>query len=64
MPCLPPPTCAALFPCSATRSAPAGPALAPVFADPGVLKVLHGSDSDVVWLQRDFGLFLVNMVRL
>ena len=44
--------------------APAGPALAPVFADPGVLKVLHGSDSDVVWLQRDFGLFLVNMVRL
>jgi hypothetical protein len=39
----------------------AGPALAGVFADPGALKVLHGSDSDVVWLQRDFGLFLVNM---
>ena len=32
-----------------------------MFADPGALKVLHGSDSDVVWLQRDFGLFLVNM---
>jgi hypothetical protein len=40
---------------------PAGPALAGVFADPCTLKVLHGADSDVVWLQRDFGLFLVNM---
>ena len=30
---------------------PPGPALAPIFADPGVVKVLHGSDSDVVWLQ-------------
>lgn len=39
----------------------AGPVLASVFADPGVVKVLHGSDSDVVWLQRDFGLFLCNM---
>jgi exosome complex exonuclease RRP6 len=26
-----------------------------------VLKVLHGGDSDVAWLQRDYGLFLVNM---
>jgi hypothetical protein len=39
----------------------AGPALAPLVADPAVVKVLHGADSDVVWLQRDFGLFLVNM---
>ena len=30
---------------------PAGPALAPIFANPEVVKVLHGSDSDVVWLQ-------------
>ncbi|KXZ56029.1 hypothetical protein GPECTOR_2g1581 [Gonium pectorale] len=38
-----------------------GPALARVFADPQVVKVLHGADGDVEWLQRDFGLFLVNM---
>jgi len=25
------------------------------------VQVLHGSDSDVVWLQRDFGIYLVNM---
>lgn len=26
-----------------------------------VLKVLHGSDSDVVWLQQDFGIYIVNL---
>ncbi|XP_069466040.1 exosome complex component 10 isoform X2 [Ambystoma mexicanum] len=31
------------------------------FTDPGVVKVLHGADSDVEWLQKDFGLYLVNM---
>ena len=26
-----------------------------------VMQVLHGSDHDVFWLQRDFGLYVVNM---
>ena len=25
------------------------------------MKVLHGSDSDIEWLQRDFGLYIVNL---
>lgn len=39
-----------------------GAALARPFADADILKVLHGADSDVLWLQKDFGLFLVNMM--
>lgn len=32
-----------------------------VFTDPKIVKVLHGADSDVEWLQRDLDIYLVNM---
>lgn len=32
-----------------------------VFADPNIIKVLHGSTMDVIWLQRDLGLYLVGL---
>jgi exosome complex exonuclease RRP6 len=32
-----------------------------VFTDPDILKVLHGSFMDVIWLQRDLGLYLVGL---
>lgn len=32
-----------------------------VFCDPSKVKVLHGSDMDILWLQRDLGLYVVNM---
>ncbi|KAE8380011.1 ribonuclease H-like domain-containing protein [Aspergillus bertholletiae] len=32
-----------------------------VFADPSILKVLHGSSMDMIWLQRDLGLYVVGM---
>ncbi|EOD51783.1 putative exosome complex exonuclease protein [Neofusicoccum parvum UCRNP2] len=32
-----------------------------VFADPGILKVLHGAYMDAIWLQRDLGLYLVGL---
>ena len=38
-----------------------GKAFGALFADSNCLKILHGGDSDVRWLQRDFGVYLVNM---
>lgn len=32
-----------------------------VFADPNILKVLHGAQMDTIWLQRDLGLYLVGL---
>ncbi|OAP58849.1 hypothetical protein AYL99_06146 [Fonsecaea erecta] len=32
-----------------------------VFANPKILKVLHGSNMDVIWLQRDLGLYIVGL---
>ena len=29
-----------------------------VFTDPSILKVFHGASSDVIWLQRDLGLYV------
>lgn len=35
--------------------------LAPLFANPSIVKVLHGADHDIPWLQRDFGIYVVNL---
>ncbi|GIY33202.1 hypothetical protein CEXT_14871 [Caerostris extrusa] len=32
-----------------------------IFANPKIVKVLHGADMDVQWLQRDFGVYIVNL---
>ncbi|KAF5374147.1 hypothetical protein D9615_008827 [Tricholomella constricta] len=32
-----------------------------VFTDPKIVKVFHGADSDVVWLQQDFNIYIVNL---
>ncbi|KAJ1780510.1 exosome nuclease subunit [Coemansia sp. RSA 2524] len=32
-----------------------------VTADPNVIKVFHGAESDIVWLQRDFGVYVVGL---
>ena len=32
-----------------------------VLADPNIVKVFHGSYMDIIWLQRDFGLYVVGL---
>ncbi|XP_050437071.1 exosome component 10 [Adelges cooleyi] len=32
-----------------------------VLTNPAVVKVFHGADSDILWLQRDLGLYIINM---
>ena len=32
-----------------------------VFTNPNIIKILHGADYDIEWLQKDFGIYVVNM---
>ncbi|KAL0960894.1 hypothetical protein HGRIS_005903 [Hohenbuehelia grisea] len=32
-----------------------------VFTDPKIVKVFHGAESDIIWLQQDFNLYIVNL---
>lgn len=32
-----------------------------VFADPKIVKVFHGAFMDIIWLQRDLGLYIVGL---
>ncbi|KAK7061210.1 exosome complex exonuclease RRP6 [Favolaschia claudopus] len=45
----------------ALRAELATGALNEVFTDPNIIKVLHGAESDIVWLQQDFNLYIVNL---
>ncbi|KAJ7621619.1 ribonuclease H-like domain-containing protein [Mycena polygramma] len=45
----------------ALRAELATGALNEVFTDPAIVKVLHGAESDIVWLQQDFNLYIVNL---
>ncbi|KAJ0249128.1 3'-5' exonuclease domain-containing protein [Hirschfeldia incana] len=38
-----------------------GTYLRDVFKDPNKKKVMHGADRDIIWLQRDFGIYVCNL---
>ncbi|KAK9822142.1 hypothetical protein WJX74_010568 [Apatococcus lobatus] len=38
------------------------PQLNTILSDPHILKVMHGADNDVLWLQRDYQAYLVNIL--
>ncbi|KAJ7896101.1 ribonuclease H-like domain-containing protein [Mycena olivaceomarginata] len=45
----------------ALRAELATGALNEVLTDPKIIKVLHGAESDIIWLQQDFNLYIVNL---
>ncbi|CAK8533025.1 unnamed protein product [Lathyrus sativus] len=38
-----------------------GPHLREIFKDSSKRKVMHGADKDILWLQRDFGIYVCNL---